>query len=87
MIEDAELMDRLKLVVGLGVGARQAMGRDPDTIRREVLAVATKAMRDNLDEHELEAGVAVARREIDRLLTPGERPRVKTVVIDGGPAA
>ena len=69
MIEDLETLDKIRTVVGLGVEARRAFGRDDATIRREVVAVAKKALRKHVtDEMEFETAVATAQREVDRLL-------------------
>ena len=73
MLEDARLVKNIRIIVGLGVAARQAQGKGAATIRDEVLAVAKEEMREHLaDELEYESAVMVAQREVDRLLGGGE---------------
>jgi len=75
MLEDHRLLEQIKVMVGLGISARQRVSLDAHTIREQILAVAVKSMRKHLaDGYELETGVAIAQREIDRILNDGGEP-------------
>jgi hypothetical protein len=63
------LRRNLKFVAAMTVGARRHMGLDEAAIRRESLAVASRAVAENIaDLIEQESLIVTMEREIDRAI-------------------
>jgi hypothetical protein len=59
----------LRFIAAMTVGARRHLGLDEEAIRRESLAVASRAVADNIDDLvEQESAIAAMGREIDRAI-------------------
>lgn len=63
------LRRNLKFLAAMSVGARRHMGLDEAAIRRESLAVASRAVAENIDDLiEQESVIAVLGRAIDEMI-------------------
>lgn len=63
---DAAMRRNLRFVATMSVGVRRHLGLDEETIRREALAVASKAVSENIDDQwKQESFQAAMEREID----------------------